>query len=779
MSSSVGDLITRFTSTGFNQVSGQIDSLSKSGTRAEKATAGLTAKLGAAAAGFLSLGAAIKGIQALVETNRQFEKLRAGLVTATGSVQGMEQAWGALMQFAMETPFGIEQVTDSFTKLVNFGLTPSEEAMRSYGDTSSALGKSLNQMIEAVADAATGEFERLKEFGIKAKNNGDTITFTFRGVAQTVKNNAAEIESYLINLGKTNFGGAMERQMATLDGSIANLADTWEIFKYNMSDGTFADLAAGSINLVTDSLNELNVQMESGAMEAHLEAWGMAWSGWGNDLDYLWGEIKSGFSAMFGDMDVEAEDTITKIGDYISNFPSTLRAALQVAIAYIRAWALETVEYGKAAAAALNPFADQAEVAKSLNARLNVINTGLQAEKDAINSEMIATQVMTDALAQGALNKAEEFRRKNEAGEKNHQDRLKQFKIAGDNSGNSSGKEDKAAAKAAKEAARLAEQRAKEFERTKQSMESQTETIRREYEERNAIIKENTALNSTEQDTLLEKSKKFYEQELADAKATSLAKVEQIRQDLLSEEDALTEGFERKRKLILENEELTETQRQDLMKALQQRHAEEQQQLYLGQVANMASYMQSSLSTITSAIAEAGEESNLIYKALFAAQKAMAIPSMIVSTEEGAAKALALGPVAGPIAASAVRALGYAGVATVAGQSIAGLFDQGGLIPAGKSGIVGELGPELVNGPAIVTSRQQTMAKVNASQGGGGSGGGGFQPTMNFYLNGTGMGDKQLQAMLNQAAQQGAAAGYNAVLSDVSNRGDISKKIGR
>ena len=30
------------------------------------------------------------------------------------------------------------------------------------------MGKDITQMIEAVADAATGEFERLKEFGIKA-----------------------------------------------------------------------------------------------------------------------------------------------------------------------------------------------------------------------------------------------------------------------------------------------------------------------------------------------------------------------------------------------------------------------------------------------------------------------------------------------------------------------------------------------------------------------------------------------------------------------------------
>lgn len=50
------------------------------------------------------------------------------------------------------------------------------------------------------------------------------------------------------------------------------------------------------------------------------------------------------------------------------------------------------------------------------------------------------------------------------------------------------------------------------------------------------------------------------------------------------------------------------------------------------------------------------------------------------------------------------------------GWSFAGLFDSGGYIPSSQFGIVGERGPELVNGPARVTSRKQTavMAAVAA-----------------------------------------------------------------
>lgn len=42
--------------------------------------------------------------------------------------------------------------------------------------------------------------------------------------------------------------------------------------------------------------------------------------------------------------------------------------------------------------------------------------------------------------------------------------------------------------------------------------------------------------------------------------------------------------------------------------------------------------------------------------------------------------------------------------------AFAGLYDTGGLIPSGKFGIVGENGPEIVNGPANITSRRRTAA---------------------------------------------------------------------
>ncbi len=97
----------------------------------------------------------------IADTITKFEKLEASLRTITGSADNAAAAFSFIQDFAATTPFQLEEVTAAFIKLKALGLTPSKEALTSYGNTATAMGKSLNQMIEAVADAATGEFDRI------------------------------------------------------------------------------------------------------------------------------------------------------------------------------------------------------------------------------------------------------------------------------------------------------------------------------------------------------------------------------------------------------------------------------------------------------------------------------------------------------------------------------------------------------------------------------------------------------------------------------------------
>jgi phage tail tape-measure protein len=136
-----------------------------------------TAKL-AGLAGTVGLAGAMKGV---VGTITEFERLQGALETVTGGAEQGQEAFSKLQEFAAKTPFSLQQAVEGFIRLQSLGIEPTNELMTSFGNTSSAMGKSLIQFVEAVADASVGEFERLKEFGIKASSQGDQVALTFQG----------------------------------------------------------------------------------------------------------------------------------------------------------------------------------------------------------------------------------------------------------------------------------------------------------------------------------------------------------------------------------------------------------------------------------------------------------------------------------------------------------------------------------------------------------------------------------------------------------------------
>lgn len=214
-------------------------------------------------------------VSKIVDVQRQFDVLNSSLVTVTGSSDAADRAFAWLKDFAATTPFQLSEVTQAFIKMKALGLDASRESLTSYGNTASAMGKSLNQMIEAVADAATGEFERLKEFGIKARQEGDKVTLTFQGVSTTIGNNAAEIAKYLQDIGNVDFAGAMERRAATLDGAISNLADTWDELFRTISAGQAGSLIYDTVKLATGAIEDmitivkaLSSEMNNGAQSS-------------------------------------------------------------------------------------------------------------------------------------------------------------------------------------------------------------------------------------------------------------------------------------------------------------------------------------------------------------------------------------------------------------------------------------------------------------------------------------------------------------------------------
>jgi len=246
-----GGLISK----SFDDSSVSLDKASKSGT-------GLTSVMSGLGGIVAGLGLTSLATDAF-NTYRSFESMNASLKTVTGSAEAAGKAFAEIKEFAKTTPYTLDQSVEGFQKLKALGLDPSMSALQSYGNTAAAMGKDLTQMIEAVADASTGEFERLKEFGIKSSSQGDQVSFTFQGITKTVGKNSAEIQAYLRAIGDTQFATAMSDQMETIDGKIANLADSYAALQIQFMQNGGAQAA----EMVIKGLSSLIVSITENTKE--------------------------------------------------------------------------------------------------------------------------------------------------------------------------------------------------------------------------------------------------------------------------------------------------------------------------------------------------------------------------------------------------------------------------------------------------------------------------------------------------------------------------------
>ena len=195
-----------------------VDTVERSSRLAGRSLAGMAVGIGAVAAG-------ANGLSFLVSTNREFERLSAQLRAVEGDAESGAAAFKRIEEFAVQTPFQIEGLTEAWIRLRAVGIAPTEDLLNSFGNTAAANGRDITEFAEAVVGAITGEMERLKRFGIVARQEGDRVRFIFRGVETEVGNNADEIVEFLSRIGEVEFAGAMGEQMETINGALSNLQD--------------------------------------------------------------------------------------------------------------------------------------------------------------------------------------------------------------------------------------------------------------------------------------------------------------------------------------------------------------------------------------------------------------------------------------------------------------------------------------------------------------------------------------------------------------------------
>lgn len=198
-------------------------------------------------------------------TRKEFARYEAVLTNTFQSQEKATKAMSMLKKTAADTPYQLQELTESYVRLVNRGIIPTQNELIKLGDLSASQGKSLDQLVEAILDAQTGEFERLKEFGIKASKSGDVVKFTFKGISTSVKYTEKAISEYIYSLGELKgVQGGMAMQMEQLEGKASNFGDTMDALynkigtKLEPAIKSFFSIASHSVQQLSDSMKPLN-----------------------------------------------------------------------------------------------------------------------------------------------------------------------------------------------------------------------------------------------------------------------------------------------------------------------------------------------------------------------------------------------------------------------------------------------------------------------------------------------------------------------------------------
>lgn len=200
--------------------------------------AGLIAKVFSAIMALEFVGFILEVGKGIFDITGKFEKYEKVLTTALGSEKLAKQSMAAIKDMASKTVFSVDELTEGYVKLVNRGMRPSQKEMIAMTDLAASQGKTFDDLVEAALDAQTGEFERLKEFGIRGSKSGDQVTLSFKGMNQTVKNTPEALQGAITKFGEMNgVAGQNAKMMETLDGQLSNLGDNFDAMKVAVGEG--------------------------------------------------------------------------------------------------------------------------------------------------------------------------------------------------------------------------------------------------------------------------------------------------------------------------------------------------------------------------------------------------------------------------------------------------------------------------------------------------------------------------------------------------------------
>lgn len=251
-------------------------SFDKTFSSISKSVKSLTKTVAGVAATYVSAKALADVGKSALESASGLEGYRSTLNVVLKDQQKAAKMMEWAVEFANKTPFETDSVVEATVRLQSYGIE-AQKVMTQIGDMAGVMDKDLMQAVEAVADAQTGELERLKEFGITKAMIIAKGAELYKN--QTIVNNKGQIvdqqkfNDALFALMEERFKGGMEIQAKSYKGLMSTISGVWKTGLAQMAgisgtgeiiEGSAFDAAKEGLGWVSDKMQSLS---KSGTFE--------------------------------------------------------------------------------------------------------------------------------------------------------------------------------------------------------------------------------------------------------------------------------------------------------------------------------------------------------------------------------------------------------------------------------------------------------------------------------------------------------------------------------
>ena len=709
----------------------------------------------------IGAGAALAGIVALTrgasESVKAFEDLTSKISAVTGDMQTAEKVFWELNDLEDKTTISTQKLAESLLYLNKFGISATTKDIKDLSALSLGLNKDLETVSTAITKASQGRYNELKNLGFAVQDEVNKLSVTFKGVTSEIGKDAESIKNYLASVGETQFTKVLDSKLQTTEASLNRFKNAWgtlqtELFR---SDGALGQLFRSILDSGTQMVNGLitvfRLQSVKDTLNSAIKSITYSIS---KTFEFLTGEtldFNQEWSKIWLKIINVVKEKIAQFNVLSAAFISTFQVIAGAFDDFLykpikSLWKKLTKEtsewmdnfWGKFGKTLLrgNPiynayrtFKDWEEESNDVNQQF--IEQGSSFEK-ALQDREYAMKGAADSYAETLKEIANSEKELESELSKNKKtgSALDDFfgQITGGSGAGASG-----AASSIKNT----------FNKLKSEWDNFYKSLKSAFV---SSLSDRQQLEIDYQDKMLTLSK-FKQVASAEeiAAAKNLIDQEYYRKKADLEKNALSEYYS-----IMNNEtELLRLETEKRIELIRQMYndnlltaemfAEAQSQLIsefykkAGQVrkgkdnilsdesiekVNGLKEATQSLSDAFSDMASAAGKGSKSYKALFAIQKGFAVASATMNAILAWSQALSDPSQPSWIAKLAQYANAIALTANILSQlKSVEMYDKGGFIKPGEVGLVGEIGPELIQGPAQITGRKETAELLSKNRG--------------------------------------------------------------